>query len=779
MSRSERPYLPEQPSIPLPLHALVALSCGVVGRAYLPQSSLPALAVGVTLVCVLLVTWSFVRGERDRLPLMLCWMAIVVLGWTMCDVRLDAVDAAARALAAQPVSTWELEAISDPATNEYGVRCRARARADGVDAEVWLSCSEPLGIGSRIRCVGVFAPNDVSDWGKTSSLRGISGSVRVRQMLSCEHSGGVLGTLRGWRERTLETIDPVSSDGRALLSAMCLGWRDGLRQRGLDELFSRVGVAHLVAVSGTHLMVVAMLVGRLSTWLGAEMRAVAALQLAATGGFALLCGCPPSAMRAWAMLAASIASQLMGRRHHALSALGAAALAMMLVDPLILFDLGFALSVLTVCALILLAPYVSCMLGRACLPARMPRLLPSSLRREAAKRAGSLTSALGASCTAQLAALPLVAQAFSVISPVGPIASVLLAMPATLAIALGVCAMLLIRAPPVGAALLMLAELDCKAIVILARFLASAPGSSIPVSPNAGIGAGVLLLAASLALIIAWPDVSRVQARACLAAIFVPLAVLLIAWRFFAPARIVVLDVGQGDAILVQDGPSALLVDCGPGNAVMGALARQHVLHLDGVLITHWHDDHYGGLDDIASSMGAGKVLMASGSLATALELLPWLDDDEVAQIAHGDVLRVGRFELRVVWPNDQVDGTENAHSVQLLACYADGSSSMRALLTGDAESQELASLLAAGEVGDIDLLKLGHHGSEQSLSPAQAAELDAEVSVASAGRDNEYGHPSPTCVETIEDAGSLFMCTMDAGDVDVRPARDGIVVMK
>lgn len=76
-----------------------------------------------------------------------------------------------------------------------------------------------------------------------------------------------------------------------------------------------------------------------------------------------------------------------------------------------------------------------------------------------------------------------------------------------------------------------------------------------------------------------------------------------------------------------------------------------------------------------------------------------------------------------------------------------------------------------------MDFLKVGHHGSAPSIDPASAAALAAEVCVVSAGEGNRYGHPAPECVDTLEAAGSTFLCTKDVGDVCVEPGADGPVV--
>jgi competence protein ComEC len=131
-----------------------------------------------------------------------------------------------------------------------------------------------------------------------------------------------------------------------------------------------------------------------------------------------------------------------------------------------------------------------------------------------------------------------------------------------------------------------------------------------------------------------------------------------------------------------------------------------------------------------------------------------------------------------MVWPRSVVDGSENAHSIELVGEWDDATRSLSVLLTGDAERDETGAVIEAGDVGDIDLLKVGHHGSEVSLTPEQAQSLSAEVAVASAGEHNSYGHPTEECVSILEESGSLFLCTKDAGDVELRPGREGPLVL-
>jgi competence protein ComEC len=131
-----------------------------------------------------------------------------------------------------------------------------------------------------------------------------------------------------------------------------------------------------------------------------------------------------------------------------------------------------------------------------------------------------------------------------------------------------------------------------------------------------------------------------------------------------------------------------------------------------------------------------------------------------------------------MVWPHDEVDGDENSESIELAVSYGRGRATLSALLTGDAEQDELGRILSAGDVADIDLLKVGHHGSKVSLTYEQACALAPELAVASAGEGNDYGHPSSECVEVLQRAGAVFLCTKDVGDVDVRPGSSGLRVI-
>ena len=239
------------------------------------------------------------------------------------------------------------------------------------------------------------------------------------------------------------------------------------------------------------------------------------------------------------------------------------------------------------------------------------------------------------------------------------------------------------------------------------------------------------------------------------------------------------MDIGQGDAILLSDGAHSLLVDTSVGDVVNDALERQHISYLDAILLTHLDEDHAGGVRYMVGSVKTDRVLVGEGitkqekpELQKAIQKISGSGSYEVL---YGDEFDVGRFHVRVVWPHRGYKAKEaNNASVELYVTYNDGQNTLTTLLTGDAERDQTKETVTSGDVGDIDFLKVGHHGAAKSLYPETARVLKPEVAVASAGKNNRYGHPKQEAVDILEGVGARFYCTKDYGDVTVFPGKHG-----
>lgn len=771
---SDGPERPPRPALPETLWALLAaLACerAVLERAPGEGELRAALLVTGALAPVACLALARSRA-RAAAPIVAVVGAAVVVSGIAAASELTGQRALEAALGQSPVSSWSLEVAGDMSLGASGWRGRARVVGDdGPLGEVWLLAEEPVAAGSVVRCVGRYEPNGEDEWGTSSRAQGLAGTVRSVRTLSVRGPEGPAAAIGALREAVLDSFDPGSSDARALLAGSVCGSVAAISERGLDDRFAACGVSHLVAVSGGHLVLVSALAAAAldRTGLGRAARTLALLGVTAL--FVAFCGAPVSAVRSWAMSLVAAASGLAGRRSHPLSSACAVALAMALADPGVTGQLGFMLSVTCVCGICALGGYARYAVAAVLPEVRLPRRLPSPVRSAASALLRDSADALALTLVSQAVTLPLTCSTFSTLSLVAPLANVVLGPLFSAFLAAGLAAGCLFWAPAAQAVPLAACDAVGGTFVAVADALASLPLASVAVS--VGEGPALAALAAAVALILAWWP--RVRRRAVLAAgsVAVACGVAWVArWSLLAPARVCVLDVGQGDAILVTDGASSVLVDTGPGAGVVEALARNHVFGLDAVVLTHLHADHAGGLDDVLAAVPVGRLLVPEGTDVSGLGECP-----EVTEVGYGDTLRVGGFALRAVSPVEPAGGEGNEGSLELALSYDDGSRTLTGLLAADAEREETGAAVGRGDVGDVDLLKVGHHGSAASVDEGLARALAPEVAVASAGRGNGYGHPTSECVDALEGAGALFLCTMDAGDVTVEPGELGPVV--
>lgn len=766
---SREPERPERPVLPPALWALVAVlgASRVLLRASPEPQVLLVCSPALAAVAALLAVALSRTGARDLVPTLAAVGLALCCAGVACAGELAAQRALVRTLAASPVSAHTLTLEGDMREGASG--WRGRARVGSAASSVWLLAQEPIEAGSTLTCVGRFEPNDDGEWGASSRAQGIAGTVRAVRITSLAPAAGPSGLVLSLRSGFLGLLDAGSSDARSLVAGTVCGFTGAMSERGLDELFAACGVSHLVAVSGGHLVLVTSLVALALRSLPLSGTARSAALLLSTGAFVAFCGAPVSAVRSWAMSLAAELSRHVGRRAHPTSSAAVVGLVMALVEPGVTGQLGYLLSVVCVCGICVLGPYVRYVLDVLLAPpggARAPRLPPALSHLGSGAR-----EALALTLVSQAVTAPLTCATFGTLSLVAPLANVLVAPLFSALLALGLLAALLGWAPPALTVLLAACEVVCVPLMAALRALADLPLACVAVSVEEGVA--LALLAVALALLLAlWPAVSRrVLATALLACLAVALA-WHVRWRLFAPACVRVLDVGQGDAILVTDGAASALVDTGPGEAVVPALARSHVTHLDAVVLTHLHADHAGGLEDLLGVVDVGALVVPEGTETAGLP-----GELPVRELRYGDVLRVGAFSLEAVSPVEPAGGEGNEGSLELVLAYSEGGRELTALLAADAEREETGAAVERGDVGDVDLLKVGHHGSEVSLTPEIAAALRPEVSVASAGEGNGYGHPDPVCVGMLEDAGSLFLCTKDVGDVCVEPGASGPVV--
>ena len=231
-----------------------------------------------------------------------------------------------------------------------------------------------------------------------------------------------------------------------------------------------------------------------------------------------------------------------------------------------------------------------------------------------------------------------------------------------------------------------------------------------------------------------------------------------------------------------------MLVDTGASESLLRqALARNHVIDLDAVLVTHSDDDHCGALESLGASTHVGMVLFADDGLACACEscaearsdACELVGKDSVKGIEPGDVLSVGSFKLHVLWPFEYVEEGGNADSVCLAITYGarNGEGETVALFTGDAEAEQIEELLSLYRLEEVPILKVGHHGSKNALTQEQTLRLSPDIALVSVGEGNRYGHPSAEIIDYLQQSDTAIYRTDMNGDVCCRFSARGIEV--
>jgi competence protein ComEC len=540
----------------------------------------------------------------------------------------------------------------------------------------------------------------------------------------------------------------------ALAQGMLLGERSSI-PADLTEAFNRAGISHLIAISGSNVTLVAGLaLAALTALLGRRRAVVAAMLLVCC--FVLLVGASPSVARAGVMGLLMLGAVLAGRPGSALTAVAAAAALLTVWRPMAAVDVSFQLSFAATVGLVLLQP----LLERSIVPL-LARALPAA-------SAVFVGETVAVTAAASIAVLPITTAYFGRLS--------LVAIPANMVAVPLFEATIVTSAFTVAAGLVSsgLGELAGRfalvplaMLVECARWFGSLPGAAVA-APGFGLGGAVAFYLALVLMAVRGPRATsapavkheRSRGRAVLGASALVLVVAGALWlQVLTPegGRLVVtvLDVGQGDAILVQaPGGQRILVDGGPsGPAVLAALAQVFPAgdrRLDLVVLTHPQEDHVAGLVDVTERYDV-RAVAVSGKTSPIGSFQAWQQEVQARGIpaqtlSFGEVaflpggLRIDVLNPALPYLSDTEDDLNN-NALVLRLTYG----RVSFLLTADLGPEGEARLLS--ETGDLQatVLKVGHHGSATSTSAALLAAVRPAVAVISVGADNVYGHPSPS----------------------------------
>lgn len=563
----------------------------------------------------------------------------------------------------------------------------------------------------------------------------------------------VLSGGRSWRFALRDVVSQrvrALYGGRAgLVEAVVLGRRDDI-DRALRTSFAAAGLAHLLAISGLHvgvlagwmLMLARLLVGSRGAWIWSTV---------AVWCYVGMLGFPPPATRAAAFISILGLSRVRQRHPPPNAVLAVALLLVLAVDPAAATSVGTWLSAAAVW-------------GTRVGSDLVPRF-----------------RLLGASLGATIATAPITAWAFGSVAPIGILAN-LAAVPLAGIAVPGLFLSLLLGGVMAGGTGLVLAMIEAVASVCSAI-----PGGHLMGLPGPTFAAPWLVVVGG----VVWLRTRRISPGIFLRRILWGAAVT--SWGLFATTAfsgreksgdlsLHFLSVGQGDAIAVHTPQGAwLLVDGGPMFAGMDAgtrivvpfFRRLGVTELSGVVVSHGDADHLGGIPAVIRALTPRLVMDPGQPLGTGLYLdyLEAVDGTGAAwkPARAGDAFSLDSVTFEVMHPSSRWLESQllpNENSIVLRIAYG----CFTALLTGDIGFP--AESVLVGEVGEVDLLKVGHHGSAGSTGDAWLDAVQPRAAVISVGR-NTYGHPAPAVLERLESRNVRVFRTDIGGTVTVRTDGD------
>ncbi|MET0400972.1 MAG: DNA internalization-related competence protein ComEC/Rec2 [Cystobacter sp.] len=570
-----------------------------------------------------------------------------------------------------------------------------------------------------------------------------------------------------WREALVRTQEGLaarvhalapSSEAAALFLTLAAGQRAALDE-GLEEDFSRSGLAHVLSVSGLHvaalaLMTLALLRG-LFVRLGgaiAVARRVDARRLAAPAAipfvwaYVVFTGEQPPAVRSAVMATVVLLGLALWRRADGLNSLAAAAALLVVWAPSSVADLSLQLSFLAVFSLLLLTPALREAIP---LPPPDPRE-PHRARRLLASTRETVLETFCASAAATLASLPLVAGAFGRASLAGLVSNIVCLPLCGLltGFAAGGAALFVVH-PVLATPLLWGGAWASQVLLALTRFFAHVPMATLELRPFGP--AGALLYGLGLAC---WALGER---RWRLGGLLVPASLVLtvLVPRLLPQPglRITFLSVGQGDAMVLSSAGQHALLDGGgvPGGAdpgrrvILPFLQRERIERLELAILSHPHPDHALGLISALKQVPTQRLWLPADSTEGPLsrQLIDAASGATVEEVQWGHPsFRLGEATLEVLGPpvdRELLEG-QNDTSVVLLVRHGD----VTVLLPGDIEEAAEEALLAHATLGPVTVLKAPHHGSRTSSTEGLLARLRPRFAIFCVGRRNRFGFPHP-----------------------------------
>jgi len=557
-----------------------------------------------------------------------------------------------------------------------------------------------------------------------------------------------------WRHHLSEVLDNAFPDDMAgFAKALLLGDRSDLDYE-IYTNFKVSGISHIIAVSGLHVSILFGLI-RLLT---AKRRLLGAmLGIPVILCFAAIVGFTPSVTRAAVMQIMVTVAYLFDREYDGPTSLSFAALVMLVWEPLMISSISFQMSFACIAGIQLMAEPLKVWMTKDRAWGRWKRFF------------NGVASGIAVTLSATAQTMPLSAVYFGTVSLVGILTNLMTLWVLTF-VFYGILLVCLAGSFSLiaGTFIAGIIAWPMRYILEVSGFLADLPLAAL-YTKSGYVVAWLVFFYLLLGLFLIMKR--RHVAVFVLTAVMSLCLCLGLSWAepLTDNLRVTMLDVGQGQAILLQAEGKNFLVDCGgdsdeiAADAVAETLLSQGIRYLDGIILTHFDRDHSGGVDELLTRIDTDMILMpyAKDEQGVAQSLKSRCDG--AICLAEDMILTAGEMKLTVFAPESYNSGNESGLCVLFTVGKYD------ILITGDRSTAGEAIFLRQHELPQVEVLVVGHHGSRHSTGVPLLERVRPLYALISVGENNFYGHPAPEVLERLWEFGCAVFCTDENGTIIFR----------
>ncbi len=638
--------------------------------------------------------------------------------------------------------------------------------------------AESIEVGDRIFCTGAAQeiphtrnPGEF-DYGRYLELNGVQGIVKVDRgtsvaIMSTPETFSIFRVVAKMQQRLYAILDELHPPQHAsFLKGVILGYRGDI-SLDVKQSFVDTGTIHILAVSGSNVAVVALVFVAIFSIARLPPKWMVVATTVGLLWYMLVTGLSPSVIRATIMAAIILMAKVIERKADVFNAVAGAAVVLLLWNTNNLFDVGFQLSFAAVLSIVYFYPILIRWINRV------------AERVEEIKALDYLLKLFAVSAAAQLGTLPFTAYYFGRVSVVSLVANLLVVPVSGFNVLIGFAEMISFLIHPwIAQTFAALNGFLVWFLLGFVKFAASVPFAYIETSALPPLYS-VLFYAIVFFLS------TRSQPR--ISAAFLVLALVTLNGIVYADLvaqlhpslRVTMIDVGQGDALLVKlpngkrllidGGPTSLRYDAGE-RIVAPYLRRQGLKEIDAVVLSHAHVDHIGGVLYLLSHFSVRTLVESEQPSASALytSIRASAEQLKVARrtVGVGDTIALDpSVRMYVLHPRMPYDSTSNLNNASIVLKIVFGRTSV--LLAGDAETAAEEKMIKRyGDFVVSDILKVGHHGSKTSSSEAFLDLVSPATALVSVAAVNKFKHPSSEVVERYKSRRTLTLMTKNVGAI-------------